>query len=298
LATRAKAKGNPIMKLKALGLLALMALFAWTKPAAAESYHACTGYISVLPATIATPGVYCLTSNVASASSITFVTVNTNNVTIDCNGHMMDATSAGLGNTSTGVYAYLRNGTQVRNCTFKGFKSAVWLVGSTGKGNVVEDNVIDGSTYIGIIMNGDNSVARRNQVLNTGGSTVYATPYAIYAYNSVDLIDNTVAGVTARVGGGGSAYGIYTNTNSPASVSGNRVRNLVKDGAGTTYGIYVYGTGRQVVQGNDVFTNTSAGSVGVYCSTISTHVRNNMITGWTTAIAGGCTQGNDNITDY
>jgi hypothetical protein len=283
------------MNLKALGLLALMALCAWSKPASAENYHTCTGYIS-MPAIITVPGVYCLTANLTSSSSATFVTINTNNVTIDCNGHMMDTSGAGPGNTSTGVYANLRSGTQVRNCTFKGFKSAVWLIGSTGKGNVVEDNVIDGSTYIGIIMNGDNSVARRNQVLNTGGSSVYATPYGIYAYNSVDLIDNTVAGVTARAGGGGSAYGIYTNTNLPATVSGNRVRNVNKDGAGTPYGIYIYGTGRQVVRDNDVFGTGTAANVGIYCSTLYTHVMSNMITGWSTPIAGGCTQGDGNVT--
>ena len=285
------------MNFKALALLGLMALFAWTKPASAETYHACNSYISVVPATITQPGVYCLATNLSSASSTTFVTVNTNNVTIDCNGHLMDATGAGLGNTSTGVYANVRNGTQVRNCTFKGFKSAVWLIGSTGKGNVVEDNVVDGSTYIGIIMNGDNSVARRNQVLNTGGSTLYATPYGIYAYNSVDLIDNTVAGVTARAGGGGSAYGIYTNTNLPATVSGNRVRNVVKDGAGTAYGIFIYGTGRQSARDNDVFGNSSAGSVGLYCSTISTHAQDNRIFGWSLGIGGGCVQDTGNVID-
>ena len=285
------------MNLKALALLGLMASLAWTKPAAAEAYHTCTNAITAVPATLSSPGVYCLTGNLSSSSSITFVTVNTNNVTIDCNGHMMDASGAGLGNTSTGVYANVRNGTQVRNCKFKGFKSAVWLIGSTGRGNVVEDNVIDGSTYTGIIMNGDNSVARRNLVLNTGGSTVYATPYGIYAYNSVDLIDNTVAGVTARSGGGGSAYGIYTNNPNGGSVSGNRVRNVAKDGAGVNYGIYIYGTGRQVVQDNDVF-GSGATSVGLYCSTIHTHARNNVVTGWATAIGGGCTQGDGNITSY
>jgi parallel beta-helix repeat protein len=285
------------MNPKALALLGLLALLAWTRPASAETYHACTSYISVVPATITQPGVYCLATNLSSASSTTFVSVNTNNVTIDCNGHMMDASGAGLGNTSTGVYANVRNGTQVRNCTFKGFKSAIWLIGSTGRGNVVEDNIIDGSTYVGIIMNGDNSVVRRNVVVNTGGSTLYPTPYGIYAYNSVDVTDNTIAGVTARTGGGGSAYGIYTNNPNGGTVSGNRVRNLSKDGAGATYGIYIYGTGRQVVQGNDLFSSVATASVGVYCSTISTHVRNNVINGWSTAIAGGCVQGNDNVAE-
>jgi len=285
------------MKVKALALLGLLALLAWTKPASAETYHTCTGYISSVPATIAIPGTYCVTANLASNSSLTFVTINTNNVTIDCNGHLMDASGAGLGNTSTGIYANTRSGTQVRNCTLKGFKSAIWLIGSTGRGNVVEDNVVDGSTYTGIIMNGDNSVARRNQVLNTGGSTVYATPYGIYAYNSVDLIDNTVAGVTARAGGGGSAYGIYTNNNQPATVSGNRVRGVVKDGAGTAYGIFIYGTGRQSARNNDVFGNGAAGSVGLYCSTISTHAQDNRIFGFATGIAGGCVQDTGNVTD-
>jgi hypothetical protein len=285
------------MNFKALALLGLMALFAWTKPASAENYHTCTGYITAVPTTISLPGVYCMTGNLSSSVNNTFVTINAFNVTIDCNGHQMDASGAGLGNTSTGVYANQRYGTQVRNCVFRGFKSAIWLIGATSKGSVVEDNVVDASTYIGIIMNGDNSVVRRNMVTNTGGSTLYATPYGIYAYNSVDVIDNTVAGVYARAGGGGSAYGIYTNTNLPATVSGNHVRNLTKDGAGTTYGIYIYGTGRQSVRENDIFGNGTVGSSGLYCSTISTHVQDNRIFGFAYGITGGCVQDSGNVTD-
>jgi hypothetical protein len=238
-----------------------------------------------------------MAGNVASSSNTTWVTVAANNVVIDCSGHMLDATGAGLANTATGVYANVRSGTQVRNCTFKGFKSAIWLIGSTGKGNVVEDNVVDNSTYTGIIMNGENSVARRNQVLNTGGSTVYATPYGIYAYNSVDLIDNTVAGVTARAGGGGSAYGIYTNNPGAGTVSGNRVRNVVKDGAGSAFGVFVFGAGRQSIRDNDVLGNGAVGSTGLFCNTLSSHVQDNRIFGFAYAIAGGCTQDSGNVSD-
>lgn len=283
------------MNLKSLALLGLLALLSWAKPAFAESYHTCNGYITTVPVTISTPGVWCMYNNIASSVNGTLITVNTNNVTIDCNGHYL-ASTAGAGNSANGVYAYLRNNTTVRNCHIRGFKSGVWLVGSTGKGNVVEDNVFDGNTYIALTMNGDGSVARRNQVLNTGGSTVYAPAYGIYAYSSVDLIDNTVASVLPRVGGGGSGYGIYTNNSAGGTVSGNRVRGVAKDGAGTAYGIFIYGTGRQSIRDNDVLGNGGVGSVGLYCSTNSSHAQNNRIFGFPLGIGGGCAQDAGNVT--
>jgi len=285
------------MNLKSLALLGLLALAAWAKPASAESYHACNNFITVLPATISTPGVWCMVNDLTSSSaSATLITVNTNNVTIDCNGHALIST-AGTANTATGIYAYFRNNVTVRNCHIRGFKSGVWLVGNTGKGNVVEDNVFDGNTYTALVMNGDGSVARRNQVLNTGGSTVYATVYGIYSYNAVDLIDNTVSGVTARVGGGGSAYGIYTNNNANNSVTGNRVRGVARDGAGSAYGVFIYGTGRQSVRDNDILGNGAISSTGLYCSTNSTHVQDNRIFGFAYGIGGGCAQDSGNVTD-
>jgi hypothetical protein len=284
------------MNLKSLALLGLLAVFAWTKPASAESYHSCTGTISSLPTTITVPGVYCMNADLTnSTAGATLITINTNNVTIDCNGHQLTST-AGLGNTATGIYAYFRNNTTVRNCHIRGLKTGVWLVGNTGKGNVVEDNVFDGNTYTALVMNGDGSVARRNQVLNTGGSTVYATVYGIYSFNAVDLIDNTVSGVTARTGGGGSAYGIYTSNNGNNTVSGNRVRGVARDGAGSTYGIFIYGTGRQSVRDNDVLGNGAVGSTGLYCSTNSTHVQDNRVFGFAYGIAGGCAQDDGNVT--
>jgi hypothetical protein len=285
------------MKLKSLALLGLLVLFAWAKPASAESYHSCTNFISALPATITGPGVWCMLTDLSSSStSATLITVNANNVTIDCNGHALISTG-GLGNTATGIYAYFRNNTTVRNCHIRGLKSGVWLVGNTGKGNVVEDNVFDGNTYTALVMNGDGSVARRNQVLNTGGSTVYATVYGIYSYNAVDLIDNTVSGVTARTSGGGSAYGIYTNNNGNNTVTGNRVRGVTRDGAGTAYGVFIYGIGRQSVRDNDVLGNGAVGSVGLYCSTNSTHVQDNRIFGFAYGISGGCAQDAGNVVD-
>jgi hypothetical protein len=284
------------MNLKSLALLGLLALFAWTRPAHAEAYHTCQGYITSVPVTISTPGVWCMYSNIGNSLNSTWVTVNTNNVTIDCNGHYMDATTSGAGNLATGVYAYFRNNTTVRNCNFRGFKSGVWLVGSTGKGNVVEDNVFDGNTYVALTMNGDGSVARRNQVLNTGGTTVYPNSYGIYAYSSVDLIDNTVSGVTARPGYGGSAYGIYTSNNGAGSIKNNRVRGLVKDGAGSARAIFISGTGRVSVRDNELAGDLSASSLGLYCATNSAHARDNLITGFTYGISGGCSQDTGNIT--
>jgi len=70
-----------------------------------------------------------------------------------------------------------------------------------------------------------------------------------------------------------------------------------KSQARVAYGIFIYGTGRQSARDNDVFGNASSGSVGLYCSTISTHAQDNRIFGFATGIAGGCVQDTGNVTD-
>ena len=87
-----------------------------------------------------------------------------------------------------------------------------------------------------------------------------------------------------------AAFGIYTNSNPNGSVSGNRVRGLVKLGTGSARGIYNTGSGRTTLRGNDV--SGSAGSVGLQCSNSNGSAKDNIISGFATAIQNRGSSGN------
>src|SRR5262245_29101354 len=82
-------------------------------PARAETTR-CT-VIATLPATLTVQGIYCLISdfdlNLASGSAIT---INTNNVTIDLNGHKIGNMAAGPGTQARGISAVQRQNVTIK----------------------------------------------------------------------------------------------------------------------------------------------------------------------------------------
>src|SRR5207342_2748301 len=103
-----------------LWLLALLLSPGLAK--AAESYDNCSGTIVSLPATISTQGTWCLKQDLATAiTSGAAITINTNNVTIDCNNFKLGGLAAGLGTSAVGIYASGRQNTKVRHCNIRGF---------------------------------------------------------------------------------------------------------------------------------------------------------------------------------
>jgi parallel beta-helix repeat protein len=280
-----------------MAALALLCL-APAPARAAESYDNCTNTISSLPAVIATQGTWCfkgdLSTSIASGAAIT---VNTNNVTIDCNNFKLGGLAAGLGTAAYGVFANNRFNTSVRHCNVRGFYVGVFLAGVSGGGHAVEDNRFDNNTRIGIFVQGDGSVVRRNRVFDTGLSSLTGTPniYGIATQYSVDVIDNTVSSVTATSGAGGDAYGIAPDSNLDGRVIGNGVRGLLKDSTGHAYGIYNTNSGRISVRDNDIVGDGSAGSTGVLCSTATGSVRDNVISAFATAITACTDSGGNNV---
>jgi len=266
-------------------LLAALAFAPAQSARAADSYDACTGTIASLPATIATQGIWCVKQDLAtSITSGNAITINTNNVTIDCNHFHVDGSSAGTGTTAIGIYASSRTKVTVRRCSIGGFYVGVKL---TGNAHVVVGNALVGNTQSGLVIEGaiakSDSQVEDNRVLDTGGSTVAASVYGIYAHQAVDLTGNTVSGVTARTGGNGSAYGIYTTgTTHGATLRNNRVTDLHKDGTGHAYGIYNDTSTHVIMRGNDI---SSTGDIGIYCTTGLSAARDNVIHDFTTAIS-------------
>jgi hypothetical protein len=252
---------------------------------AAQSYDNCAGFIDTLPATITTQGTWCLRHDLSTAiTSGEAITINTNNVTIDCNDFKLGGLAGGAGSIAYGIYANNRLNATVRHCNIRGFLYGVLIEGSSG-GHVIEDNRLNGNLYVSVWLSGDGSVVRRNQVTNTGGGGL-SSAYGILTDGAVDVLDNTVSGVlpTANSSGNGDATGIVAQNNPNGSISGNRIRGLVKLGTGSARGIDAYPSDRISLDDNLVVGDGSAGSIGLRCSSSHGRAKHNIVNGFATQL--------------
>jgi nitrous oxidase accessory protein NosD len=253
-----------------------------TRVHAAQSYDNCTGFITSLPATITTQGTWCLNADLTTAiTSGNAITVAANNVTIDCNDFKLGGLAAGAGTQAYGISADTRDNLTIRRCNIRGFRFGTYLV--NGSGHLIEDSRFDSNTYLSIGVASNRSIIRRNLVIATGGSSFIGPSVGIVSYGSVDVLDNTVNGVTAT-GTNNNAFGIQTFNNPDGRISGNSVRGVVKVGTGITYGIYNSGSGRITLRNNDVVGDGSTGSTGLYCNTAQGRATGNVVGGFATTI--------------
>ena len=265
-------------------LLFLLALMATPQVVqAAETYNTCTGFITSLPVIVSTQGTWCLKQDLSTAITAgNAITINTNNVTIDCNNFKLGGLAAGLSTAAIGIYELSRLNATVRHCNIRGFYYGMNFDGGGG-GHLVEDNRFSNNTYVAMRVSGDGSIVRRNLVMDTGGSTlVTQDAVAIQSVEDVDVLDNTVSGVLATSSGNGSAFGISTYNNISGNVSDNRVRGLAKDGTGSAWGIYNNASGRVIVTGNHLI-GSGTGSTGLRCDSGVETAADNVISGFATA---------------
>ena len=200
----------------------------------AETFHTCGTIIASLPTVISTQGVYCLSHDLTTAiSSGNAIAIQTNNVTIDCNGYKIGGLAAGNTSNAVGIYASdTRLNLTVRNCGIRGFEWGIDFEG--GSGHLIEDNRLDNSLYVGMYVQGDNNTIRRNRIYDTGGYIAAASATALVV--QADVIDNTISGVFA-IGANPNLGGIELQ--GPNTVaSGNRVSGLAVTGSGQAFGIY------------------------------------------------------------
>ena len=266
---------------------------ALTAPMAQAEITACTP-ITTAPVTISTPGIYCFTADInTNLASGNAITIASNNVTIDMNGHKFGNLAAGVGTAAYGFYASQQKNITIRNGTIRGFYAGVFLddvapyTGSSG--NVIEDLRADGNTVFGLQVEGSGNIVRHNQVVNTGGSTVYSTVVGISSWGpDAQILDNIVNGTVSK--SSGVAYGIYLQAANGSMPVRNHVTN-VSGGTLGNYGIYVY-------SGTDVIVADNRLAImpyGVYYNTGSTgKYYGNVTQGVTTPYTGGSAAGATN----
>jgi hypothetical protein len=249
--------------------LAVLAAAVSLTPAdarAAQSYDNCTGFITALPATISTQGTWCLNKNLATnISSGAALTIDSHNVTIDCNDFRIASTNTANSVRASGIYANARHRLVVRNCLVQNYHWGIRLIGDSA---LVEDNRVEGNNFIGIGVSGEGTVIRGNRVLDTGGTNYVWNPRAvgIYTAGESEILGNLVNGVFATAGTNAMAFGINPVDPLNGSVIDNNVKNVVADGTGEAHGVSFFGTTNRVtVDSNNIVGTGVANTIGVYC---------------------------------
>ena len=279
-----------------LALAALAPLAAGPGTAqSAESFDSCKGTIASLPAVIGSPGTWCLSASLATAaSSGAAITINTNNVTIDCNHFIVSGLPAGPATATIGVLAEGRINIGVRNCHLRGFRFAIQGSGSTF---LVRDNRIEGATIRGVFLSGDALVVSGNQVVDIGGSTIgNGSAMGMSIAGTGRVSNNNVTGVAARDGSGQAVWGIHVGDDgAPAQmlVEDNSVRALVPDGGALAVAIRSTAGGRVSLRRNALFGEGTG--IGMQCANADGAVRDNSLLGFATAISGCSSDGGNTV---
>lgn len=179
--------------------------------------------------------IYNLTQDVSGTG--TCFTVSANNVSLQCNGYMINysQTTTGYGVTANGY-----NNTHISNCT------------------IVQGNTTGKNSYAIYFRNAGGADIRNNTVWTFGPTTTNARNYGIhfYKYKNSSVLNNNFTT------SGRNSYPIYLRVNSnTTNVSSNEIYTSGR----YSRGIYVYRTGLTSIQGNNVTTSgISASDVFLY----------------------------------
>lgn len=262
--------------------------------ARAETFHTCTGFIASVPTTISTQGIWCMNKDLASnLASGNLITIDTNNVTIDCNGYKLGGLGAGVSTATYGIFAVGRNNVTVRGCNIRGFKRGLSLAGAETGGHTIVDNRFESNTEAAVFLGGTGNRLRGNLVLDSGGSPGAFGTFGIYVVGDADVIDNTVDGV---VPSGAEAdygsYGIALVSSANSVARGNRVREIA-GGTSEAYGIAVYSGTYATVEDNVVSNGTGSAAFSFFCSNEAIIAGNRAMSFGT--LLSGCDDDGDNI---
>lgn len=257
-------------------LLVLSMRFA--SQAQAAEVTACTN-ITSLPTVITTQGIYCLKQDLTTAiTNGRAIDIQANNVILNCNGHKIGGLAAGTASTTSGIYAADRLNITIRDCNIRGFYVGVQFYGASSGYHLVEENRFDLNLYTAIsFYHSMLGIVRRNQIYDTGGSTYFTSgnlsAYGISTNGNVEIVDNTIKGVTAS----GSTAGVGISMKDGDTAIGNRISGVAGN---VSFGISAFDNGVLVERNFVRVSSGSASNRGVSCGTSTpgtTLVRDNSI---------------------
>ena len=265
------------MTIKLIKYLNLIILLLAASAVYAETTN-CTAITSI-PYKITEPGVYCLTGNL-SLGKVTgrAIFIDADDVVLDLNGWTLEGTG-GLATLLVGIKAYQRKNITIRNGTIRGFYRAIYLADlppyTTSQGHLIEDIHADSITYMGIQVFGRVNTVRRNQLGDTGGSTVNQWAIGIYLRGAEGrVLNNDISSTVAT--GSGEARGVYLGNASGAVVEGNRINDVSRD-TGFAYGIIIVSSSYDVLFRGNSITSADFGiryvaSTGKYMDNLTSNV--------------------------
>jgi parallel beta-helix repeat protein len=177
---------------RALAGMLLLALPLLAPAPARADTTACIGVTS-LPATLVTPGRYCLSKDFDQVFAGEAIYLAGDDVVLDCRGHRIR--TSGAPGTANGISSGSeRRNVVVRNCVVDGFYVGIHLTTASDAGthgNVIEDNTIVNSNWAGMFIGGSNNLIQRNRVLQ-GNATYNGSIRGLTIFSLGDATANKI----------------------------------------------------------------------------------------------------------
>ena len=249
------------MPMRAYVLLVLAALLVWASPPARADTQACT-VLDTLPATITVPGRYCLEQNFVQAFEFgDAITINADDVVLDCNDHQIRATSSASNATGISTSNARRN-VEVRNCQLDNFYVGMVFTGGVAEpgavGNRIIGNTILRTRQVAMYVIGSANLVEGNRIALSSGN-VNGVVYGIYMYSpAAQGVGNVIRGnhisdIKPTPPGDGNTVEAITFFNvRNTEVSGNVISGMYANTNWGTYGIKGSQTSHNTITGNVV----------------------------------------------
>jgi parallel beta-helix repeat protein len=173
-------------------------LFLSLSIAKAQEYN--ISNCSVLNETGAT---YYLTQDIIDSNVSTCIDITANNITLDCQGHMIDGTDVDI---SKGVYIN-NNYVTIKNCLLSDWYDSIYVYSPYSPYAVIKNTTISSSTDKGIFLTSYN-----NTIINVTFSNNYA---GLGIYNHNNTVENSSFS--------GNSYGIYIQSGKYNTIKNNRI---------------------------------------------------------------------------
>jgi hypothetical protein len=256
-------------------LLAGLSPLGMKAASAAPALDGCNHFIDSLPATVDTPGTWCLRANLVSGTwtgaPYAAITITSNDVVLDCNG--FGITGPGINSDYSGISAYQRNRVTVRRCNVARYRVGILAEDYDGIASdlTYEDNFVTDSGYVGLWSTIRGTTMRRNHVKRTGGMVTSSEYYGVIVQDGL-VAENLVEDMVWPSGFDGTGVvhtvtGIRAGGPGRVTIRDNRIRKLKSDYGMGAIGIAYWGGGTANIIGNDVAGDmVSTYSTGIYCN--------------------------------
>lgn len=168
--------------------------------------------LSTLPATISSSGHYCLNANFSQVFAASPISINTNQVVLDCNDHAITQTGTGTPPVN-GINIVNRTNVTVRNCNVINFTRGIAIsetAAGASRNNRIEHNDIRKARIAGIQVGGSASIIEGNRISdNLGGSYPYTYGILVNSFGAQgvgnvvrnNIITNIAPNIYVRVTG-------------------------------------------------------------------------------------------------